>query len=436
MQNIKRRYDRFFIMFKPELNGYSIDGREPNGYCKIEIRDGKGKINTSIQGLKPLKDGSMYRVYLISAQTDKALGIPIGWLDIDSKGRAECKWEFNPDNVDGTGLAIEDFNVSAIILNGDNIRELTIPIVGYKEKEVLWKSQFKDISEDSKKVEHKEPELIHKDSKFKETIEHKDSKLKEIMEHKDLKLKEITEHKDLKSKETIKHEDLKSKEIIKNNEQELIKYKEQNKEIKNDLQPNKEIQQKSIPNVQKEKEIKTKQENISKEENEKKEKESNPHKIFNEMVNKFYSEMEELEKYKILNTDNVKMLDLEVKEMNKEDLDDISYMFKINEKIIPFERANKSVQWIKIAPFELVTLDLLIWTYIKHQFINASYKKYKHLILGRYIQNNSYKYILGIPDLYDEKYVDIAKDLGFKKFICCRGKMYKNGEQGYWIMEL
>lgn len=422
MENIKRRYDRFFIMFKQELSGYSIDGREPNGNCKIEIRDGKGRATTYMQGLKPLKDGSMYRAYLMAVQGDKTLGVPIGWLDIDNRGHGECKWEFNPDNLDGTGLAIEDFTIGAILIKGDNIKELIAPIVGYKDKEILWKNGFKDFSNYNAKLEENK-EVNREVKKQPETIVKVDN-----------------------PKVNLNQQVVTAPQPI-------------------HIEPEKD----SLDNLDLLEKEKSSLNNSIKED-------SNPHQIFNDMVTKFYAEMEELEKYKILNSEDRKMLDLDLnsedskilnsgdiedklekKEINNElkreninnelkrenidnelkieNIDDITYIFNNNEVVIPFERPNKAIQWIKIEPFELITLNLSI-SYIKHQFINAGWKKYKHLTLGRYSQNNIYKYILGVPDIYNDKYKSIASDLGFKKFVCYNGRVPQKGNLGYWLMEL
>ncbi len=415
MQNTKRRYDRFFIMFRQELSGYSIDGREPNGYCKIEVRDGKGRISTYIQGLKPLIDGTMYRVYLISAQNNKSLGIPIGWLDINNRGRGECRWEFNPDNLEGTGLAIEDFNVGAIIIKGDKINELIAPIVGYKDREVLWKKGFKDFSVHKNNVDEDKSEISKKIQSSTDTI--KEEKI-------------IKEQIKVKPNKEEKLDDTKN----------ITLNKEVTDENKPEIPIQSEIEQEKIDTIQIPKQtqdtIKESNTNDMSDVNVDKEK-VNPHKIFNDMVSKFYAEMAELEKYKILSSEDKKLLDLEL-DTKEKTVDDIEYMFQNNENIIPFERANKAIKWIKVAPFELVTLDLPTWTYIKHQFINAAWKKYKYLILGRYSnsQNTNYSYILGVPDTYDEKYSPIAQSLGFKKFICAKGRIFQKGDMGYWLMEL
>lgn len=442
MQGIKRRYDRFFIMFKQELSGYSIDGREPNGYCKIEIRDGKGRANTYMQGLKPLKDGSMYRVYLIAVQGNKSLGVPTGWLDIDNRGRGECRFDFNPDNIDETGLAIEDFNVGAIIVKGDNIKELIAPIVGYRDKEVLWKKGFKDFS-------NYKAESNHKAEKEKNLNDYLEIDIPEEVKQRFTPSFRVPNTFEEETKESIPKQAFEQQENVPTEVKEdispikpmpRVEHKIEPKiEPKVEYKPEPKIEPRKIePRVEHKPEFKSeskKIDNSSISEIKDEDTQVDPQKIFNDMVNKFYAEMEELEKYKLLTPEDTKILDLEFKP-DEEIVDDLTYMFKNNEKIIPFERSNKAIQWIKIAPFELVTLNLHAWTYIKHQFINAAWKKYKYLILGRYFQNNGYNYILGIPDLYNDKYKAIAQNLGFKKFVCCKGRVIQDGSMGYWIMEI
>jgi hypothetical protein len=369
-------------MLKKEMNGYSLDTREPNGYCKVEIREGKGKINTYMQGLKPLKDGSGYRVYIIAAQTDRASAVAVASLNVDNKGHAEMLYEFDPDNVDGTGLAIEEFNVAAILLKGDQVKNIIAPFVGYKDRTVVWKNAFNEV------IDHE----VRKD--------------------------ELTE-----KKIVVKEEDKKDKVV------EKIDIVNEEKSTKNDGTA--KIEEKQLldeKTVLEEKTVIPVTKSL--------EQETNPHKIFNDMVNKFYAEMEELEKYKVLSSEDLKVLDLDIKVTENDNTDDLMYMFNHNESIIPFEMSNKEINWIKIDPFELVTLNLPTWSYIKHQFINACWKKHKHLILGRYMRNNTFRYILGAPDNYNEDCADIATKLGFGNFVCYNGKTPQKEEKGYWIMEL
>lgn len=370
------------------MNGYALDSRQPSGYCKVEVREGKGKINTYIQGLKPLAEDSLYYVYFISAKTDQALGAKIAVLNVDSKGHAENVYEFDPDNVDGTGLTIEDFNVAAIVVKGNTIKSLTAPIVGYRDKSMLWKSNFIEISKKHVK--------------------------EEILPEKELQIREEN-----KKDEVVKNSDpVKNEDLVQCDPAKVAAIEE----LLDDNCPQEDqVIFEEIANIPVADQLVQ---------------ETNPHKVFNDMVNKFYAEMEELEKYKVLNSEDVKALDLDLKVTEAVYTDELSYMFTHNDSIVPFEKSNKEINWIKIAPFEIVTLNLPSWTYIKHQFINACWKKHKYLILGRYIRNNAFRYMLGVPDYYNENCAHIANELGFKNFVSYRGKTPQKEEKGYWIMEL
>jgi len=370
---MQRRYERFFIMFKPALTAYSIENQEIKGYMKIEIRDGKGKINTYIQGLKPLKNNEMYRIYLISANSDHSLGIPVGWLETDSRGRAEHRYEFNPDNVENCGLPIEKFNVAAISIKGDNIKEFTFPAVGYKEREILWKNNFKEFSL------KEEPSILSAKPNSADTAD------------------KNSDNNILKPESTHFNTDT---------------HAEKTQAINDTAEPK---QENNSPDIKED--VKT----------------ENPHQIFNKMVHKFYAEMEELQKYKILTENDKNFLSLDAKK--PEITDNIKYMFEHNSKTNPFKNTYNNVDWIKIQPYELSALNICTDKYLRSQFIAYSWKKYKYLILGQY-NNEPSKYLLGIKDIYNPANSDILFSLGFKTFTGCNEKEVTEGEEGFWILEI
>ncbi len=370
MQNLKRRYDRFFIMFKTEQSGYSIDKQEIKGYMKVEIKDGKGKIITYVQGLKNLKNNEIYKTYLISSENDSCTGIPMKQLEIDDRGHGESIYEFNPDNVEDSGLSIEKFNVGAILVKTQNSSEIIAPVVGYKGKEVLWKNNFKEFLLPKSKLDEK------KDNQKDDNVS-EDAKNHLI----DEKMQKLP----ISSQETIN-----SVEIL-NDKDNFI-----------DKQSYFELETET------------------------------PNQIFNKMVNKFYSEMEELQKYKVLSEEDKQRLILKNKEC--EIVSDLQYMFEHNPKIKPFKNTYNDVNWITIQPYELAVLPIQLEKYIWSSFINYSYKKYKHLILGQY--NNKDGYLLGVKDVYYLQNVQITSFLGFEKFINCESKDLSEGNEGYWILEI
>jgi len=136
----KNYYHRSFIILKPEETGYSIlPGREPTGYCKLEIRKGRGKVQIYVQDLKPAEqEGGFYEVYLISEQ-DKIEPIKLTSIQVDNRGRGEKAVEFDATNINGTGYSLEMFHALAIIFKSERPGKglkVGYPLVGYSSKNV------------------------------------------------------------------------------------------------------------------------------------------------------------------------------------------------------------------------------------------------------------------------------------------------------------
>jgi hypothetical protein len=210
-----RRYKRHFIILENEDSGFGkTDKRMPKGYAKIEVRNGKGLLNVYVQDLKYFKDAKyIYRNYLISTKGKKGLYVNAGTFVIDEKGKGELKVKFNPDNVEGSGKPIEDFNVVAVIaqpIKRSSVeKQIYGPLVGYMDKEkVSWKNvlayeentvkedpsldkeykekyeQIINVIEKSSKELYKEDKDETKDYKKEEKkVEEKENK-KEYKEHK------------------------------------------------------------------------------------------------------------------------------------------------------------------------------------------------------------------------------------------------------------
>jgi len=57
------KYHRSFLIFTHE-DSRNGEGREPSGYVKIEIRDGRGKLCCQVSNLRESND-AVYKLYLI-----------------------------------------------------------------------------------------------------------------------------------------------------------------------------------------------------------------------------------------------------------------------------------------------------------------------------------------------------------------------------------
>lgn len=131
-----RRYDKVFLMLRQEVAGYALGKRPPWGSCVMELKNGKGRLHLTVQGLKPLGRG--YAVYVMAGEES----IFCGELRPDSReGRGELKWEFQPDAL-GKGKTAEDFH-TVLILAEDGKGGCSAPLTAYFGEKKNWKKDFK-----------------------------------------------------------------------------------------------------------------------------------------------------------------------------------------------------------------------------------------------------------------------------------------------------
>lgn len=135
------------------------------------------------------------------------------------------------------------------------------------------------------------------------------------------------------------------------------------------------------------------------------------------------------EQSKELNTLEIIKKQLEEKEQTRI-FDEI---FNNNIKMNPFENEDPNNEWVRIELTDIMFLPLEAWMLINNTFLINCYRKYKHLILGRNIQEGML--MLGIPDIYYFKGSIIANICGFNEFICCSDSNPKAGEYGYWVIK-
>lgn len=109
-------------------------GKTPTGYVKLEVKNGKVRLNAFIQNVK-LEDRAEYRLILVSA--NKKLAVDIGKIMIDNSGRGELSYELESDNVLKSGMSIGDFTVAAVT-SGESV-----PLSGYTGRDKLeWKGRY------------------------------------------------------------------------------------------------------------------------------------------------------------------------------------------------------------------------------------------------------------------------------------------------------
>lgn len=152
----KKSYSRYFIILQEDEKGCALaQDKQPSGYTKIEIKNNKCKVSYYIQNLK--RDKDPYHMVLICNKKDVNKLVNIGVLNIDDNGRADISYEFNIDNIGGTGIATDKIGGAAIIRNVD--KRLIVPMSGFASTDIPngWKNYA--LIEASQKREEQEEKV-------------------------------------------------------------------------------------------------------------------------------------------------------------------------------------------------------------------------------------------------------------------------------------
>lgn len=438
-----RNYARMFVTLKQEISEYSYDFKEAMGRCVIEVRFGKGRFSTYIQGLKK----GDYSIFFISCKGGRNIGVNMGKISADLGGKGELKTEFDPENIFGTKLKIEDFHVVAVMpFESAAVKAL---LTGYVGGAVQWKegfSFFKAEDENSSEVFEGEDEKIisesqeEKESNF--TGESKDSEsLDNFQKPEEEDAKEDNTYGDISGESDEDYGEGISNEKAEETEPEIRSDEnsdvyEAEKDTEEEMKTNEEIS--NIENCACAcEEIEEEEESGNKSFKELKEVGDN----FNDIIKKFKKGIEEIERLKDekdkQESRKSKIINMEdVKEKNLKRNYALDYIFENNAKMMPFQSQKKDIVWVRIDLSELVMLPGKVWLYLNNPFVSFSEKKYKHLILGRFYEGGKEKYILGVPGKYFSDYRLEASLQGFKQFKCCENKQPVDGDYGYWILNI
>ena len=401
-----RRYDKVFIMLRQELNGFSMGQQPAWGSCIMELKNKKGKLFVTVQGLKKLADDRTYEFFVIGGMGTAMRGVSCGNIFVDQYGKGELKWEFDPDEIGQSCFCVEQLHTVALLVKGGY--GLTAPLAGYFKEKVSWQKQFQ----------------------------------------------EEKEKKDLRAAEAILAQPPKKENKIEKSEQ---KREEKITQIhKQDMQETKKEMEKQKTEPQNFITI----EDIRKETNKKEENtESTFQKNFKNMLLNFKKELEQLEQKGVLTQEDRKKIAqadamtvkkeetsvvTDKKDLNenkeetsivagKKDLNEnkeITYILEHNDDIYPFEEKDR---WKSIALEELAVLPLDALKMMHHSFFILAYRKYKHFIFQKTAEG---EYYIGVPDQYQPQTRREAQQLLFSTFEPCKKETMKVGCYGYWIRKM
>lgn len=128
-----RDYSRAIFTLKQEADFGEKTGIF--GRAVVEIRGGKAKLMVYAQGLK---NGCICSLYFICRRGEEFVPLKAVLVNIKN-GRAEAKWDFNPDNILGSGFTIEDAAVVTVMTKeGETVLSAYIdrPVDWRKNKEI------------------------------------------------------------------------------------------------------------------------------------------------------------------------------------------------------------------------------------------------------------------------------------------------------------
>ncbi|PAB58058.1 DUF7922 domain-containing protein [Anaeromicrobium sediminis] len=187
-----KKYRRYFIILGQEDEGFSLQtGKSPKGYTKIEVKNGKGVLTHYIQNIKYFYDAEyVYRSYLVGTNRDDIIYMDNGILKVEESGKAELKWTFNADNVDGKKASMKDFNVVCIVAESTKDakrKSIIIPLAGYiDKKKVVWKEAFSSKLYKKNKEDlfqkHNEKEEIHVSHEHNNDYEVAENKIENLVD--------------------------------------------------------------------------------------------------------------------------------------------------------------------------------------------------------------------------------------------------------------
>ncbi len=104
-------------------------------------------------------------------------------------------------------------------------------------------------------------------------------------------------------------------------------------------------------------------------------------------------------------------------------------------RIYPFED-NEINRCVKVEPKDIGALPSDTWILSNNSFLLHGYYCYHHLIFAEITKNDVCHYILGVPGIYHKREQFMARMFGFECFKSIRRRELRQGDFGYWYLEV
>jgi len=187
-----RNYYRQFVTLLQERPGHAMPGKQAVGRIVIEARDDVARATVYIQDLSPQ---DTYRLAFISRAGEANLGVILGSIIVDEKGRYEGKFEFDRANIGGSRITCEGIDACVVFLGGGE-EEFAAPLAGYRTQPFSWRVNlsFPDGKEESPILEVKQvEEIVAEEVVVEEEIEEAEDEVEEEEEEEERAVLGISE---------------------------------------------------------------------------------------------------------------------------------------------------------------------------------------------------------------------------------------------------
>ncbi len=142
--NGRSNYARYYMIFSSVDGGFGKE-RNPSGYVRIEVNNGRGRLSSVVQDLREDIDRFGYGLFLLLKDGKRLRPVYVGEVGL-VKGKGEVKWDFDAGNIQGTGLALSNLYAAAVAVRykGKSGGELICPMAACQEKSGDWIKKIKE----------------------------------------------------------------------------------------------------------------------------------------------------------------------------------------------------------------------------------------------------------------------------------------------------
>ena len=162
---MKKNYFRQFVTLLQERPGHTMPGKQAVGRIVIEAREEMARATVYIQDLSPQNS---YKLAFISRAGEANMGVVLGSIIVDERGRYEGKFEFSRADIGGSRITCEGIDACVVLLSS-NEEDYAAPLVGYRLAPFSWRVNlsFPDGKDNSPILEVKQIE----EEKIEEAVE-------------------------------------------------------------------------------------------------------------------------------------------------------------------------------------------------------------------------------------------------------------------------